>query len=798
MRKNKTLLLDTKNFHLMMERMENKLTIDEVNQKQKKLILEGFPKGTIGELLSKIGRNTSEIEKKLSSIKVALGSTEGQNFLRGLNFFSDPKTNMFEIGKFDLKLWINTLKKINPDISSDVIAKLKSVEKVSMAIQKAQKGGNPIVKMMEEAVESGLPLESVEDSIADTLEVYDDIFERTNIEGGGKLREGESISQFVRRGIVKDGRFVDGVPEGTKIRIERESLKKISEDIKGKPDIEVSTTKDGPKQGEEILVGPNGESFIGKVNEYFRFKGWKKFAWNVTGIPQWWNAVSKGKFIELSGKNFSAQVGGAFVNILKIKWKVVKGLVIPFPPALYAWLGNCIYKNYISEIPDINIMKDGEVVKYQPTLSQCFGDWEVDENGKTVNEIGFNFFETMPGVTIAKHTAIPWLGSWAGEKLETYLNIAQNKIIDELNKIFEGKTLPELLRLKCDETTINILSESYKAELDKTDLGFLDSVLEKLPGIDGFDEMKTKFGADTSDKILQVMGTFSKVKEWQEKTYAELEKYLPEKEKKQSYNVKDIIKAKCQNIRLNAIVVAVKNMNGQISSFPTKSTPGKNKNGSLCSNLKFWEELSTPLGGSSWDKETCLNNKSEIENIKIIINEAVGYEGYRDLTNNTLLDPDVWEQSCKNLEMVHEGTPSIAEWICEQDPNKSISESDAGLEVELIKVSVMVSIHDYEWQKANTEDLIISSEGVVDIRNKQARSMGKPLFDPNIDGSGATVDEYDVWTYNLCNTNVQKIYIDDYWCLPKNITDVGKERKKNVTTCKEEFLKLLKDKNVCP
>ena len=129
-------------------------------------------------------------------------------------------------------------------------------------------------------------------------------------------------------------------------------------------------------------------------------------------------------------------------------------------------------------------------------------------------------------------------------------------------------------------------------------------ILDYIPGVESLTELQSKLGESETEKVLELFGNFENIKKWQESTYKELEKYLPDSEKKESYNIKDIMKAKCENSRINAIIIAIKNMNGKISEFPTKNSgPGKNTNGSLCENLRFWEELSTPIGGSQWDSE---------------------------------------------------------------------------------------------------------------------------------------------------------------------------------------------------
>lgn len=792
----KKLILDSKKFNLMMERMENKYTLEETINKKRNLILEGFPKGVVGEILSGIGKNAEEIQSALKKVKVLIGSAEEQNFMRGLNFFEDPLENISEWKNVSMGTFVGTLKKLNNTISTDVI--LKKLNSVSEVAAEIEKGGNPIKNLIQTIDNAGLGLEEVENIVEDTLEMYPDMFKNSDIQpvNGSKIfKEGDSASNFVRRSIIREnGSFVDGVPQRTQNRIVGEYLK----DGKGKPDIQ---TKGGPDDGEEILVGPDGESIIvdgpGKGKKPPR--GWKKFLWNATGIPLWWKLVAKGDFVSIkTSDGVLGKIGGGAINVAKFKWKLTKGLLIPFPPLLYGWLGNCIYKNYFADIDDIEIMKDGKTAKYKPRLSQCVYDWEVDTNGNTVNEVGFNFFETFPIVSLIQYGIVPSAKEFVGEKFINYLTVAENKVNGVLNSMFEGKSLPELLNMTCDKETIKILKDYYIAELKKTDFGFFGLLLEYVPGIDSLPDLESKLGSEDSDKALEIFGNFENIKKWQEKTYQELEKYIPKTEKKEKYNISDLMEAKCQVFRTNAIIMSIRNMNGKISKFPTTANPGKNTNGSLCDNLKFWEELSTPAGGSQWDSETCIEHTKQITNINYLINNTEGYSSYENLTNKTLLDPEIWEQSCKNLNDVHEGSPSVAEWICEQDSNQEFGDIELEVELDVEEVPVEVIVYNYKWEKyVEDNQVITTAQKMVDALNNKAAKEGSYLIVPNEEGSGLTEDESGNREYDLCNPNVQKVWIDDYWCKSNNITKVGIDSGKTTKNCVDKFKEYLKEENIC-
>ena len=218
----------------------------------------------------------------------------------------------------------------------------------------------------------------------------------------------------------------------------------------------------------------------------------------------------------------------------------------------------------------------------------------------------------------------------------------------------------------------------------------------------------------------------------------------------------------------------------------------------MCENLRFWEELSTPIGGSQWDSETCVDNTNEIRHINTLINETEGYSTYQSLTNKTLLDPEIWEQSCINLKKVHDGTPSVAEWICEQDSNKEFGDNTVEIELEVEEIPMEVKVYNYKWQKfIESNQVITTSQRMIDALNNQAASKGKYLISPNEEGSGLTEDADGNREYDLCNTNVQKVWINDYWCKPKNLTSIGRESGKTTTDCVNDFKDYLKEENIC-
>lgn len=96
-----------------------------------------------------------------------------------------------------------------------------------------------------------------------------------------------------------------------------------------------------------------------------------------------------------------------------------------------------------------------------------------------------------------------------------------------------------------------------------------------------------------------------------------------------------------------------------------------------------------------------------------------------------------------------------------------------------------------------SNQVITTSQRMIDALNNQAASKGKYLISPNEEGSGLTEDADGNREYDLCNTNVQKVWINNYWCKSENLTKIGKENGKTTTDCVNDFKDYLKEENIC-
>lgn len=804
----KKLILDSKKFNLMMERMENKYTLEETTIKKRNLILEGFPKGVVGDILSAIGKNADEIESALKKVNIKLGSNEGQNFLRGFNFFEDPLSNISEWRNVSMGTFAGTLKKLSKGLQyDDILKKLNSVSDVAAEIEK---GGNPVKNLIQTIDNAGLGLEEVERIVEDTLEIYPDMFKNSDIQpvNGSKIfKEGDSVSNFVRRSIIREnGTFVDGVPVRTQNRIMSEYLK----EGKGKPDVDPKNPK---PDGEDVYVDPDtGITFLGKFGEKMKKiwgSKWVQIPWKYSGMPLWWKVIGGKNLLKKSPYDqVLKSLGLRGAQVIRV---AIFGTTIPLPPALYYMLYDCIVNGYfgnedkVAQDLDKPII-DGkiQVKDYEFSFWECVGgDPKYDaETGKRVYGPAGNAQLAWPIATlfvpsIAESLATEYLsnpvkkGIREGEKI-------LNKELENIFKIDYNdpkKSFKKLLKIKCDSSTIDPLKKQFLNRLQditKTDSQTWSKWLSHLPTDYGDNfEKKLNLSQEETDKVLEVFGSIEALGKFQKDLKKEYKDYIPEGKSNDTLTIGDMVKYKCQSIRINAITKVVELLKGDKYWFPKETQKIKNKNTELCDNINFWISLSTPIGSDEWSNQECMDMTNEVTEIYNLINSIPKYDEYN--VDNTMLDPSVWKETCKDLnDIMSDENTDLLTWLCETGAETGVA--DIEIEVEEIEVKV----YNYKWQKyVDDNQVITTSQGMIDALNNQAARKGKYLISPNEEGSGLTEDADGNREYDLCNTNVQKVWINDYWCKPKNLTEIGKENGKTTTDCVNDFKDYLKEENIC-
>jgi hypothetical protein len=810
----KKLILDSKKFNLMMERMENKYTLEETINKKRNLILEGFPKGVVGEILSGIGKNAEEIQSALKKVKVLIGSAEEQNFMRGLNFFEDPLENISEWKNVSMGTFVGTLKKLNNTISTDVI--LKKLNSVSEVAAEIEKGGNPIKNLIQTIDNAGLGLEEVENIVEDTLEMYPDMFKNSDIQpvNGSKIfKEGDSASNFVRRSIIREnGSFVDGVPQRTQNRIVGEYLK----DGKGKPDIQ---TKGGPDDGEEILVDPDtGLTYYGKAKETMKkILGSKavKVIWKYSGMDLWWRAIGGKKLfsktkdpIEKSAKNVLKEYGMGGLRIARVG---IMGTTVPLPPALYYMLYDCIASGYFGNgdrvVQDLDKpLVDGkiQVKDYEFSFWECIGaSPQYDPTtGKRIFGPAGNAqlawpIATLFVPTIAENLATQYLSNPVKRGIREGEEIL-NKELENIFKIDYSdlkNSFKTLLKTKCDGGTIEPLKNQFLNRLQE--MTNLDGqgwarVLQVWPTDYGDNwSKKLNLNQEQTDKVLEIFGDIETLREFQNGLKEQYKEFIPEGKGNDTLTIGDMVKYKCQAMRINAITKVVEELKGEKYWFPKETQITKNKNSEHCDNINFWISLSTPIGSEEWSNQECMDMTNEVTEISNLINSIPIYDEVK--TDNTMLDPSVWEKTCKDLnDIMSDGNTELLDWLCKTGAETGV----ADLEVEVEEIEVIV--YNYKWEKyVEDNQVITTAQKMVDTLNNKAAKEGSYLIVPNEEGSGLTEDESGNREYDLCNPNVQKVWIDDYWCKSNNITKVGIDSGKTTKNCVDKFKEYLKEENIC-
>ena len=814
----KKLILDASKFNLMVERMENRYTLEETKIKERNLILEGFPKGIIGDILGGIGKTADEIETAMKNAGIRLGSIEGQNFLKGLNFFNDPPINFRNWNDFDMSSFKSTLKKLNPAKTTDAILdKLDSIVDVSKEMEKV---GNPVSNLIQTLDANGFGLEEAESILDDTLSAYPDMFKNSDIQpvnGSKVFKEGDSVGNFVRRSIIKpNGQFVAGVPSRTQTRIVGEYLK----DGGKQGDIELRDGDgNGPKSDEEVIVDPDtGLTYYGKFKERMKkILGSKavKYIWKGSGMDLWWRVIGGKKLfkkvddpIQQSFGEIAKTYGIYGARVVRV---AVFGVITPLPPALYYMLYDCIFNGYFGNedrvVKDLDKpIIDGkiQVKDYEFSFWECIGgDPKYDaETGERVYGPAGNAQLAWPVATVFIPTiAENLVTQYLSNPVKKGIKEGEEILNQELKNIFEvdyndpKNSFKNLLKTKCDSSIVDPLKEQFINRLKtitKMDGVVWAKILQWWPTDYGADfESKLNLTEDQTNRVLEVFGDIESLIEFQKELKNQYKDYIPKDKSNDTLTISDMVKYKCQAMRINAITKVVSLLKDGKYWFPKETQPTKNKNSEYCDNINFWISLSTPIGSEEWSNSECTDMKNEVIEISDLINSIPKYKDVK--TVNSMLDPMVWEETCKDLNnIMSDGNTDLLNWLCETGAENGVVD----MEIDVAEIEVI--IYYYTWQKYTEKDIVITTaHDIIDTINQTAALKGEYLIKPNEEGSGVTENEEGLLEYDLCNPNVQKVWIDDYWCIPKRITKEGNDNGKKTSDCINDFKEYLKEKNIC-
>ena len=786
MRKKRSILLDKGNFNLMMERMDMRHTFLESEElKKTHLITEAVGgKGRIAKLLK--GISDTDINAMFKRLRLNPDIVE--NVQKGLNYLENPIQNARSFDELSEEFFFEGIESIMSELDVEGAELVKMKIKDIFELQRIVKmDGNPFINLLKD---DKIGMDGIRKRLENVMDDYPDFF--TNKLGDeGKLLEGESITDFLYRQSLKDGLLNPEIPVARQREIQTELMNRNVGENKVLGEIDVPV-------GEEIIG--DAEGTIIKVPKSSKFKSFMAGLYKWSGTKWYVRRFTKRALPTFEGKGFKFTEGTVY-KMLDISYRVVRMPLVPYPPALIGWLGNCLAKRFTMDPPDIDVMSDGEKKKYEYALKDCWGffdlSWaQVDDDGKPVNKMGFPLWDILPITHMVRHSGAPeWVSDSMSDTFRTYFHMAMKAVNDGLDDYWEtmgNQTLPLIINTKCDDKLTKTLTENFKEEINgyKENFNSNGAVISsynwlqsKIMGVEA-----PKLGEEDTEEILKIFGSLEGVKEFQKELYSELSPYIPEgpekaEMKKNGPTLKEIVKYKCESKRVELIIKKINEINRPISFGDGETkTPGTCRFGDWCDNLKFWEQLATKTGDlGGWSPEQCTQNTEEIRTIYKYVTTSENFNGAT--VEGTLLDPKTWEKNCVALANAHKddgANNTIRSWICAADADETLKENlgEVTAEVTIIAGKKYIDIP-YKWlDKFNLKNYsnsiiancnilkraVLSFDNIYMLENSPGKERNYRIKE----GDGVTQNDFGLRSYDVKNKNVQDM-MSEMWCTTENL-----------------------------
>lgn len=786
MRKKRSILLDKGNFNLMMERMEMRHTFLESEElKKSHLITESVGgKGRIAQLLKGISETNMDAMFK----RLKLKSDIVDNVKKGLNYLEDPIQNARSFDELSEEFFFEGIESImrELDVEGAEIVKMK-IKDIFELQRIVEMDGNPFINLLKD---DKIGMDGIRKRLKNVMDDYPDFF--TNKLGDeGKLLEGESITDFLYRQSLKDGLLNPEIPKFRLREIQSELMtRNVGEnEVLGEIDV---------KPGDDI-IGDAGGNII-KVPKSAKFKSFMAGLYKWSGTKFYVRSFTKRWLPTVSGTGPLKWTQGKLLTIVDVGLRLKTALIMPYPPAIAAFLLHCLGKTFLMDPPDIDVMQNAEEKKYEYRLEDCLGmdlmnEQASMEDGTSVNEMGFPMWNIWPIYWVGKTMGVPeYFSEGTSSTFNTQFTLAMREMDKSLDEFWDkqkDKSLPVIINTKCDDKLVDIVLNSFKENINGTIDKFTEGgvvvsaynwLQNKIMGV-----KQPKLGKEDTEQMLKIFGKLEGIKEFQQNLYLELSPYIPEgakkvEMKKNGPTLTEIVKYKCESKRVELIIEKINKLNRTITFGDGETkTLGKCKYGDWCDNLKFWEQLATKTGDGVWSPEQCKQNTEEIRTIYNYVTIVQLFKGMK--IEDTLLDPKAWEYNCAALANAHKKdgeNNTIRSWICAADANETLVENlgEVTGEVTIIAGKEYLNIP-YKWldifnlnnySNSNIANCNILKSAVESFDNKYMldNSPGKERNYRIKEGDGVTQNDQGQRSYDVKNKNVQDM-MSEVWCTTKNL-----------------------------
>lgn len=700
MKNKKNLFLDTKKFNLMLERMDSKYTLNETEEKIRKLSLltEGFPKAAL-ELLTGLGKVSDELSvfiravgNDITSIRALMSDI--RNFDDAAIYLKSIEDEITAVLKAEGK----TISKFQRDGLDKIYAAIKAVDDV-----KTGKTKNTVTGMLENTPK-GSSYDTISRDIKEFAEDAPEFFNE-GMPDGEKIDPSEGLDDVKVKNLVrKNVPFVDV-----------STYKNILGDL--------ATNKWSKYTPADVLISEGGKKLDGYIiynskNNYTVFIDRKDFAEMRSYFdnnPDFDPPLDTKKPLDKQpgGIKWAEQLGEKEIVVkTRTKWIVdwiinplkkaitSKYYLIPAGVNLTALVVDCIWSTWDTSYT-VTLKGTNETVTYTYDMSECLfpSFYKGEAQFNDADKLGVGWGDVFLG-------PIGWI-YYGGRKVAKYINLVdysaffdsidvmvKNKVYDVEMGLLENLSIVEILQQSCSANASEILNNVAM----ESGLGEDAKIIDGILGLVGVDvDITDEVINESIEKIANTYEEAQQIKEDLQEQSKRVKLHvegIPEGHK--FYVDKCDIAAEAKKVcflaKLDAIMVKIKSIQSQQKLWDRN----KNKMGDeACFVTESMIDLYTQNGYK--DKSTpttvqaCKDNKTDL---------GILFQLGKNMKKGEFTNPGTDWITCSqdNLDLIKSNMETCESIKEQKDKFKNELDLKVEFEVENAPVNPELPKDDYKWE----------------------------------------------------------------------------------------------------
>ena len=697
MKNKKNLFLDTKKFNLMLERMDSKYTLNETEEKIRKLSLltEGFPKAAL-ELLTGLGKVSDELSVFIRAVGNDITSIRA--LMSDIRQFDEAATYLKSIEDeitAVLKAEGKTISKFQRDGLDKIYAAIKAVDDV-----KAGKTKNTVTGMLENTPK-GSSYDTISRDIKEFAEDAPEFFNE-GMPDGQKIDPSEGLDDIKIKNLVrKNVPFVDV-----------STYKNIIGDLASNKwskytPADVLMTKEGKKLDGYVLYNrknnytvfvdrkdfPEMSGYFEKNPDFDAPLDTKKPLVDQPGGRDWAIALGQYQPVFRQRKNWFA------ITLDKII-KYRNWYLIPAEINLVALIADCIWSTY-DESYTVTIKADNTKKTYTYDLSECLfpAFLKPAPQFHDSDKIGVSWLDVILG-------PIGYL-TYAGRKIYQHVNIVdyseffdsldvivKNKVYDVETELLKDLSIVEILGLPCSANASEILQKVA----NDSGLGADAKTIDTMLGLVGIEvDITDEFINESIEKIANTYEEAQQIKEDLKKQSDRVKLHvegIPEGHKfyVDGCDIAAEAKKVCFLAKLDAITEKIKFIQSQQIIWDQD----KNKIGDeACFVTEGMIDLYTENGykdnNTTTTVQACKDNKTDLD---------ILFQLGKNMKKGKFTNPGTDWITCSqdNLDLIKSNMGTCEEIEKQKNEIKNKVDLKFELEVENVPVNPELPKDDYKWE----------------------------------------------------------------------------------------------------